>query len=203
VRYEASKTSAKALNALNATIISSPGDGWTSNNNDAAFDSARTGADSSYTYGKAVYETSYTDEHTNLTFTGLFRGQMSNEKLMSSEQAAISGPGSVRGFSDNSIRRDNAFIGTLEVASPYIPVIDELLSGVFRDRLQGFVFYDYGHGSNIKESGDSINLDSAGVGTRFGLGHNLSGTVEYGREMHDELNDGHDQKVNFRLNAAY
>ena len=190
------------MNTVSATIISSPGD-LTGDNDELSFESARAGADPDYTYGKALYETKYTDENTNLTFSGLFRGQASGERLLSSEQAAISGPGSVRGFSDNSIRRDNALISTFEVASPYIPVVDELIGNITRDRLQGFVFYDRGHGSNVSSSGDGITLDSAGVGVRFGINRNLSGVVEFGKEVHDELNDGRDQKVNFRINASY
>lgn len=202
VTYEGAKTSANTLNSYSATVVSSPGS-ITDGNDDTKFDAARTGADPEYTYGKGTYKTSYTEPNSRLTFAGLFRGQVSNEKLLSSEQMSISGPGSVRGFGSNTVRRDGGFISTIEVSSPYIPVIDELLSSVVRDRLQGFVFYDRGHGYDVSTSGDGVNLDSYGIGTRFGIGNNMNGEVVYGREAHDEFKDGHDQRVDFRVNAAY
>jgi hemolysin activation/secretion protein len=201
-RYEGTKTSAKTLQTVQATVVSSPGD-ITGNNNEEAFEIARTGADPQYTYGKALYQGSYTESNTGLTFSTFLRGQISNEKLLSSEQATISGVGAVRGYSDNSVRRDNAFLSTVEVASPYVPVLDTILGSVFRDRVQGFVFYDKGTGFNKGDSGDRIELDSAGLGARFGLGNNLNGVVEYGREVKDKLDNGIDSKVHFRLNAAY
>ena len=205
VTYEGTRASAKTVDTLRATLIGSLG-GITGNNTDADFNTSRVNADSSYTYGRGLYEKRYTDPTTNLTFSALFRGQYSPDQLLSSEQIALSGPGSVRGFDSNAVRRDIGYVGTLEVASPYIPVIDYFLSDIFRDRLQGFVFYDRAEGKNVTDSTTARNgviLQSIGLGARFGISNNINGVVEYGRELGDEFDDGPDDRVHFRLNAAY
>lgn len=203
-KYEASRTSNKTTNEFTVTGIVSPGD-ITSNNTEEDFELARAGADPDYAYVRSSYDASYTSELANMIFRGLFRGQYTPERLLTSEQINIGGPGAVRGFAANTIRRDSGFIATLEVASPYVPVIDNFLGTTLRDRVQGFVFYDKGYGENVETVGNNstVDLDSYGVGTRFGIGRNLSGVIEYGREIDDEFNDGTDEHLHFRLNTAY
>ncbi len=207
VTYEGTRSSSIVSHIFRATAVGSPGD-ITGNNSDAEFNTASSGAEAQYAYFKGVYDTRYTfADLGGVSLGGLFRGQYSPmTTLLSSEQAAISGPGAVRGFQTNNLRRDNAFVSTVEVATPYVPVLDTILKANVRDRVQGFVFYDRGYGDNDSASAaghNSINLDSAGVGARFGLGRNLNGVVEYGHELHDELHDGKDQEIHIRVNAAY
>lgn len=205
VTYEGSKASNRTSNSISLTGVFSPG-GLTGNNSDDDFDIARAGADSQYVYGKSTYETSYSAEELGgLTLSGLFRGQYSPEKLLATEQASVAGPGAVRGFSANTVRRDSSFIATVEAASPYVSILDDYLGTALRDRVQGFVFLDKGYGKNAEESGaqNTVDLDSAGVGARFGLGRNLNGVVEFGKEIKDEMRDGKDEQLHFRLNAAY
>jgi hemolysin activation/secretion protein len=203
--YEAAKTSAIARNIFSTTLYAAPGD-LTANNTAEDFDLARNGASEDYVYAKAAYETSYTERNTGVSLTGIFRGQYSINKLLSSEQIAISGPGAVRGFQTNSIRRDNGFIATGELATPYMSIFDDIIQTNIGDRIQGFVFYDRGWGKNDRDQGSidsEINLDSYGVGMRFNIGRHLSGVLEYGREVDDELNDGIDDRLHLRVNAAY
>ncbi len=207
ITYEGSETSSIASNIFRLTAVGSPGD-LAGNNNDVEFNTATLGAESQYAYFRGLYDTRYTfQDLEGFSLGGLFRGQYSPmTTLLSSEQAAISGPGAVRGFQTNNIRRDNAFLSTIEVASPYVPVLDEILQTTIRDRIQGFVFYDRGYGANenvASQGSQTVNLQSAGIGARFGLGRNLNGVVEYAREIDDEFNDGTDDQVHIRVNASY
>lgn len=204
--YEGTKTSTNTLNVLSSTVVYAPGD-ITDNNSEAQFNSARAKAGPDYLYWKGLYESKYTEDDTGISLAGIFRGQFSFNKLLSSEQMAISGPGSVRGFSSNAIRRDKGFIASLELASPYLSVLDDYVGTNVRDRVQGFVFIDQGYGKDVDDTTtgtkSNIDLSSYGAGVRFGIGRHLSGVVEYGREFNDELGDGNDDRVHFRMNAAY
>lgn len=204
--YEGSKTSANTLNLLSSTVVWAPGD-LTDNNDDVQFNSARLKAGADYLYWKGLFESTYTEDDTGISLTGIFRAQHSFHKLLSSEQIAISGPGAVRGFSNNAVRRDRGFIATGEVASPYMSVLDDMIGTNIRDRVQGFVFVDQGWGKDVDDTvtgiKSNIDLSSYGAGVRFGIGRHLSGVIEYGREYNDELNDGDDDRVHVRVNAAY
>jgi len=202
--YKGSRASSKTNNSVTLTGIVSPGD-VLGNNSDEDFDIARVGAKSSYAYGRGQYETSYTSDLAGLTLSGIFRGQYSPDKLLATEQANVAGPGAVRGFASNTVRRDSVLVATAEAASPYTSLIDNFLGTTLRDRVQGFVFLDKGYGRNADETGAqrTIDLDSMGLGTRFGIGRNLNGVVEFGKEIKDEMRDGKDEHLHFRLNAAY
>lgn len=204
--YEGTKTSANTLNALSSTVVWAPGD-ITDNNSEQQFNSARNKAGPDYLYWKGLFESKYTEDDTGISLAGIFRAQYSFNKLLSSEQMAVSGPGSVRGFSNNAIRRDKGFIASLELASPYASVLDDYIKTNIRDRVQGFVFLDQGYGKDVDDTTtgvkSNIDLSSYGAGVRFGIGRHLSGVLEYGREYNDELGDGNDSRVHFRMNAAY
>jgi len=204
--YEGTKTSANTLNLLSSTVVYAPGD-LTDNNSEAQFNGARAKAGPDYLYWKGVYETTYTEDDTGISLAGIFRAQYSFNKLLSSEQMAVSGPGSVRGFNANSIRRDKGFIASVELSSPYISVFDDVIGTNIRDRLQGFLFYDQAYAKDVDDTTtgvkSNIDLNSVGAGVRFGIGRHLSGVLEYGREVSDELNDGKDDQLHLRINAAY
>jgi hemolysin activation/secretion protein len=201
--YDGSKTTAKTVNILSASIYGAPGE-LTSNNTKADFETAQAGADPAYAFLRSLYETRYTFDE-GITLAGIFRGQYSFGSLLSSEQLPINGIGAVRSFATNTVRRDNALVSTIELSTPYVPVIDEYFKLGVRDRIQGFTFVDYGFGSNNDEFGtdSSIDLSSAGLGIRFGVGRYTSGVIEWGQELHDELNDGTDRHLSFRVNFSY
>jgi hemolysin activation/secretion protein len=206
--YDVSRTTNNSLNLGSVTVVVSPGD-ITSENNDIAFDANVIGAESKYAYVKGLYDGNFTEDNYGIGFRALLRGQYAKEKLLSSEQIAIDGPGAVRGFGSNTIRKDRGFLATLEVSSPYVPVLDEYLGTKLRDRVQAFVFYDQGTGIDEQPYAAGVTngqttLQSIGVGTRFGIGRSLNGVVEYGYEVGgDAENNGRDQHLQFRLNTSY
>jgi hemolysin activation/secretion protein len=91
--------------------------------------------------------------------------QLSDDQLLTLEQVAIGGRYSVRGYRENTMLRDNAFLGSVEIR---IPVLRNL---PFADVVQVAPFYDYGRGWNARPlpSGVPLDISSIGVGLRWAL----------------------------------
>ncbi len=88
--------------------------------------------------------------------------QRSNQPLFSLEQIAVGGRYSVRGYRENTIIRDNAVIGSLEIR---IPLVTEQ---PWADYIQLAPFYDIGHATNSKVLTPELRtLHSFGVGLRW------------------------------------
>jgi hemolysin activation/secretion protein len=90
--------------------------------------------------------------------------QLSADPLLPVEQVAIGGRYSVRGYRENFIVSDEAFIGSIEARVPII-----------RDRpwaeyVQIAPFFDYGRGDNVRgPSPDPKDISSIGLGLRWGV----------------------------------
>jgi hemolysin activation/secretion protein len=91
--------------------------------------------------------------------------QLSDDQLLTLEQVAIGGRYSVRGYRENTMLRDNAFLGSVEVR---IPVLRNL---PFADVVQVAPFFDYGRGWNARPlpAGVPLDISSIGVGLRWAL----------------------------------
>lgn len=90
--------------------------------------------------------------------------QLADDPLLTLEQVAIGGRYSVRGYRENTLLRDNAFLGSAEVR---IPVLRNL---PFADVVQLAPFYDYGRGWNTRPpTGEPLDISSVGVGLRWAL----------------------------------
>jgi hemolysin activation/secretion protein len=108
-----------------------------------------------------------------------FSGQLADGPLVSNEQFAAGGLGSVRGFLQSVAVGDDGVVGSAELRSP------SMASGFgsWLDELRVYVFTDAGY-ARVKDAGaeqiDSFTLWSAGVGGRFALLGRLSGEVAVG-----------------------
>lgn len=103
-------------------------------------------------------------------------GQLANGALVSSEQFAIGGFSSVRGYLEAEAIGDNGVFGSLELRTP---LLLRRFSGVI-DNFRLFTFFD-GAGAWVldpqAEQKRSFELYSAGLGARFQLLDHLSGDV--------------------------
>jgi hemolysin activation/secretion protein len=94
----------------------------------------------------------------------LFRAdiQRSDDSLLPLEQLSVGGRYSVRGYRENLLVRDQAFIASLEAR---IPIIQHMR---WADYLQICPFYDYGRGTYkfISSTGPD-DISSVGVGLRW------------------------------------
>ena len=90
--------------------------------------------------------------------------QLSHEPLLGLEQFALGGLGSVRGYRQNQLVRDNGALGSLELRIP----IFQRSEG--RTRIELAPFFDVGTGFNRRrDTRDRQTLASSGVGLRMRL----------------------------------
>ncbi len=90
--------------------------------------------------------------------------QLSLDPLLSLEQISIGGRYSVRGYRENELVRDNAFIASLEARIPLVR------NRTWADYLQLAPFADFGRGWNTDlPTPDPGSLSSVGVGLRGGV----------------------------------
>jgi hemolysin activation/secretion protein len=88
--------------------------------------------------------------------------QLSNDSLLPVEQVGIGGRYSVRGYRENLLVRDQAFIASLESRVPLVQ------NKRWADYLQLCLFGDYGRGTNVKlPTSGPTDISSVGLGLRW------------------------------------
>lgn len=96
--------------------------------------------------------------------------QLADDKLLALEQIAVGGRYSVRGYRENTLVRDNAFLASLEAR---VPVVRRR---PWADFIQLAPFVDYGRAWNTAPpTPDPDDLASVGIGLRWAV--TLSGPV--------------------------
>jgi len=103
--------------------------------------------------------------------------QLSDKSLLPVEQFAVGGRYSVRGYRENALVRDQAFVTSLETRIPL------LKNQRWADYLQLCPFFDYGYGFNrdLPDLGPN-SIASAGIGGRWGASAHCWG-IEFRPEM--------------------
>ena len=85
--------------------------------------------------------------------------QLSNDSLLPVEQIAVGGRNSVRGYRENQLVRDNAFVTSLETRIPLVR------NKRWVDTLEVIPFFDWGRGWNKNTSSpEPKNIASMGIG---------------------------------------
>lgn len=104
------------------------------------------------------------DEWGGTQFLGQMSLQLANDRLFPLEQVPVGGRFSVRGYRENTLIRDNAFLASIESRIPLLT----FPSG--EPRLQFAQFADVGHAWNAKGiTPDPQTLASVGLGLRWSL----------------------------------
>ncbi|MDH5641183.1 MAG: BamA/TamA family outer membrane protein, partial [Nitrospira sp.] len=104
--------------------------------------------------------------------------QMANDRLFPFEQMAVGGRYSVRGYRENTLVRDNAFLYSFEIRLP----IWTAEAGY--DIVQLASFVDVGRGWNTKsQSAGSETLASIGVGVRLNLFNTAYANIYWGQQL--------------------
>jgi hemolysin activation/secretion protein len=101
-----------------------------------------------------------------LDSTAIFRSdlQLANDSLLTLEQVAVGGRYSVRGYRENTLLRDNAFLASVELRIPLVRNVR------WADFVELAPFVDYGRGWNTKPpTGEPLDLASIGIGLRWAL----------------------------------
>lgn len=90
--------------------------------------------------------------------------QLANKPLLTVEQIALGGRYTVRGYPQNTLVRDNAFLASVEARIPLVR------NNRWADYLELAPFLDYGQGWNTdRPSGSPPNLTGIGIGLRWAL----------------------------------
>ena len=151
-------------------------------NHSSDFNALRTGAKSHYFYGRLNVER-ITRLPWNFSWLLSAWGQYSTERLLPSEELALGGYNTVRGYDERVLLGDTGWIVNNEIRSPSIPLANILNVPGVTDQLQLLGFFDYGYLHVINaQPGEPANptLYSTGVGLRYSLRHNFSVRFDYG-----------------------
>lgn len=143
---------------LGANLVWSPGD-LSSSNDDASFSSQRGGASSDYAYAELTLERLFElPNDWKLALTG--EGQLSNSRLISTEQLLAGGYRTVRGFDENLARGDSGLLGSVELLAPPTTLFG-------RGELQPLAFYDIGWLTNVDAAGGEPDQTLSSLGLEF------------------------------------
>lgn len=163
----------------------SPGK-WLSDQTDAAYSAIRPDTQSNYAYLTTKWAMAYTLPM-NYTLSALAQSQISFKNLIPSEQFALGGHNTVRGYDEGFFNCDEAFNGSIELKTPSMRLLRTNKPSL-RDSLQAVAFLDYGVGGNHKESAGLAKrkwLLSAGPGFRYHIGSYFSARFDWGFRLHD------------------
>ena len=101
--------------------------------------------------------------------------QLSDSPLLGLEQFAVGGHGTVRGYRENQLVRDNGVVGSIEARVPIWKASDG------RPILELVPFFDAAYSRNRKRPTiGPRTLISAGLGSRLDLGHGIRFEIYWG-----------------------
>lgn len=163
----------------------SPGQ-WLGDQSNTDYSAIRPNTKSHYAYLTAKWALAYTLP-LNYTLSGLVQSQVSFRSLMPSEQFALGGQNTVRGYGEGYFTCDEVFNGSIELKTPAMRLLRSK-NPKFRDSFQAVSFLDYGVGSNHEVSAGIEKrkwLLSAGPGFRYHIGNNFSLRFDWGFRLHD------------------
>lgn len=160
---------------LNASVVGSPGNLGGRNSTDD-FQAFRPGAEASYLYGRArATWTRRLPGSWTLRARGQF--QLGGGALLPTEQLAMGGHATVRGFAEREFLADRGYLLSAEVRAPAIslPTGDK-----FPAQVQFLGFLDHGGGWRDETTEDRETLTSVGAGLRAQVGRHLNLRADFG-----------------------
>lgn len=196
---------ARSATNLYAGVWFSPGDMFEFNT-DEAFAGTRTGASAEYAYLRAGFE------HTvflpgDFRFVAEVDAQLSNNRLLSSEQVYIGGINTVRGFDENTLAGDNGALARLELYTPGYSLAGDAAAN--EDQLRFFGFFDIGTVTSNSPFDAATDVEGtlagAGVGLTYQFRDNVSAEVAYGWQVEDSASAAlaDEGQLHFRLVARF
>jgi len=180
LKYQGTRDDRLGITSFELSLFYSPGD-VTANNKNSNFQVERPDAKADYTYFELDIER-LTKLGWNFSFVTNFLGQLSFSKLLLSEQLAIGGNFTVRGFMENDVSGDSGILFKNEIRSPQIHFQRKRL-----DReLQFLAFIDFGYVTdvdpNIVDKSNAALL-SIGPGLRYHLANYITIRFDYGFQL--------------------
>jgi hemolysin activation/secretion protein len=115
-------------------------------------------------------------------------GQFASTSLISSEQLAIGGWNTVRGYDERVLFGDQGFVINIELHTPSFSPSSWISGKLPKDDLQFLAFWDFGLMNTIDPSpGDPspTYLTGIGVGARYNVGSNLAVRCDVGFPLYN------------------
>ncbi|MBN8709779.1 MAG: ShlB/FhaC/HecB family hemolysin secretion/activation protein [Verrucomicrobia bacterium] len=161
------------------------------------FDNRRYASDASFFYFRGSLGNTL-DLPWGFQAYGLVQGQASAQPLVDTEEFALGGLNTVRGYLESAVLGDSAFAGTLELRSPSL-----LWWAPEGNEWRVFGFLDGGVAwvnDPLPEQQDEFSLASAGVGSTIKLFEHLNGSVVLGVPFITQSpNTAYDPLLSFRV----
>jgi len=163
----------------------SPGE-WLSDQKSVDYQQLRPNTKPNYAYCVSKMAGSYLLK-SDFTVAAMIQSQVSSGNLLPSEQLALGGHNTVRGYGEGYFNADTAIVASCEVKSPSFRIITSN-KPFWRDSFQLLGFIDYAQGSNhITSPGVDARkwLLSAGPGVRYNISNHFSLRADWGFRLHD------------------
>ena len=184
----------------------SPG-GWFPHQDIASYEAARAGADDEFFYTHLTLGR-VTRLPGNFTLNNQFTLQLSNGNLLPTEQLAIGGYDSVRGYDERVISdADEGFLMRHELRTPPIKLLGHLSADArVQDQLQFLAFWDYAIARpRDPQPGEdhSTVLSSVGAGIRYSLSDYVTVRADYGFQLTDVGDQDHTGRWHVGVSVSY
>ncbi len=125
-------------------------------------------------------------------------GQWTHEPLLAIEQFSVGGADSVRGYRENQLVRDRAFLSSVEFRLPVL--FDKAGAGI----VHLAPFFDFGGGWNVRGSGNPATICSAGLGLLLAPHKRVTAQLYWGYRLRHipkpADRDPQDLGLHFKLN---
>ncbi|HAJ44230.1 MAG TPA: hypothetical protein DCM00_16550 [Alcanivorax sp.] len=129
--------------------------------------------------------------------------QLASGPLVSNEQFAVGGSGSVRGYLAAEQAADDGYLASFELRTPS-------LAEWFGNPWSMFRFHVFAEGAQLQlqdplpDQDDTFDLASVGIGARAEIGDSLSGSVDFGYPLTDGADtERYDPRVHFSVTAGF
>ncbi len=141
-------------------------------------------------------------------WTSAFQAQYSSANLLPSEQLAIGGKRSIRGYEESTASGDHGFMFNQEIHLPPIKLSHNLGYKGLHDTLHLYGFFDFGVVSNNKNTDNAKNnfdLYSIGPGFRYVISPYFSLGVDYGIQLREPsyASYNHGSRAHISANVSY
>lgn len=188
--------------AFNVEGFWSPGK-WIGDQQNRDFAGLHPGAKNHYVYGRLTLADTWKFTHGYSLLTQ-FRGQVSNQNLVPSEQFGLGGYNTVRGYEEREVNYDDAICFNIELRFPSTRLLWFMKNP--KDDLQFLAFFDYGTGRNAFQEFDEPqwqHLIGIGPGFRYKINKYLSMRLDWGFKLHKTEFSHIGSKVHVGVIASY
>ena len=167
--------------------------GLGSDNTDTLYQKSRTGSDSSWHIFR--YGTNFSTSYEQWSLTASLNAQYSAKPLIAGEQLGIGGSYDVRGYEQRETGADNGQIVKVELTSPAW------------EKMNVFVFYDYGHGTREKAQTGELknwNLSGTGIGVKWQWQDYITANMAFATALNDATTtQAFNNRIHMNINVRF